>query len=73
MNFFLTEFFTNSTAEDESNYFYSDAHQTPVKSEREYDPIPPGQYRIINGNMCKIASGLPIEDVRAYVQAAINR
>lgn len=64
VNEFTVKFFSFTTAEDQSNYFSGDVH-TPLKAfEGEYPYLKPGVYRIIDGKLNPIVSGLSPDEVR---------
>ena len=69
MSEFVAEFFTATTAEDEANYFYGD-DQEHMPSRSEVGAFAPGAYRVIDGMLCRIVSGLPVEDIRDQLCAA---
>ena len=56
----LTEFqIFLSTAEDEKNYFYgSDSVRQPASYGA--DAMPPGNYRVIDGQIYRISPGTPL-------------
>ena len=69
MSELVTEFFTATTAEDQENYFYGESQErTPSLS--EIIDLAPGAYRVIDGTLCRVVSGLPTESVRDHLCAA---
>ena len=64
------EFFTATTADDQRNYFYgteqSEAHNLPVDG----PALPAGTYRVIDGLLCRILSGLPADDIYERLREA---
>ena len=46
-----------STADDESNYFTGEFSQTP-KEPQKGQTLSPGKYRVIDGILCRIISGI---------------
>jgi hypothetical protein len=64
MNEYRTGFFVTTTGEDQQNYFFG-AIQPGVHAwggkERSFLP---GNYRVIDGQLCLVISGLSTEDVR---------
>lgn len=70
MNEFSTEFFVTTTREDQQNYF-SGAIQMGVHAwGGEERSLLPGNYRVIDGQLCLVISGLSTEDVRNRLRLA---
>lgn len=57
---------TDTTADDERNYFFGDTQQAPTAPGPQ---LPPGSYRVIDGVLCRIISGLSVKEVRDRVLA----
>lgn len=56
----LTDFqFSLSTAEDERNYF-SGSTPAPQPEVAPEDVLPPGTYRVIDGQLYRVAAGVPL-------------
>ena len=64
---FTEIFFTTTTAEDEQNYFSGKSYSTMVPSGATGNPIEPGLYRIVDGSLLPIISGLPAEETRKFL------
>ncbi|MBM4036054.1 MAG: hypothetical protein FJ291_30340 [Planctomycetes bacterium] len=70
MNEFVTEFFTATTAEDQDNYFYGvERSEVPART-TEGARLAPGTYRVVDGMLCRILSGLPKEDIYEQLRSA---
>ncbi len=59
-----TEFFVNTTDEDQLNYFFGLSSTNISLFLGNERILPLGNYRVINGQLCRIISGLSPEDVR---------
>ncbi len=55
--FFLT------TYEDGQNYFFGDGNLRQSTFHRERQGLPAGNYRVIDGKLCRIISGLSSKEV----------
>lgn len=69
MNRFVSEFFVATTGEDQANYFSQEVYFVPGTGTEEKSPLPRGTYRVIDGNLCQLLSGLDLDDVRARLRA----
>jgi hypothetical protein len=69
MSEFVADFFTATTAEDQKNYFYGE-EQEETPSLAAANPLLPGTYRVIDGMLCKILSGLSADDVLERLRAS---
>ena len=58
-----------TTDEDEQNYFTGEVRQTAVVMLGTYVQVPPGNYRIIDGELCRIDA---LQDIRDKLGAAVN-
>jgi hypothetical protein len=56
--------FSLTTVDDQNNYFSGDVKSSPKIFEGSFVELAPGQYRVIDGELCRIASGLTPEEVR---------
>jgi len=56
--------FTETTAEDQENYFCGDFKIIRNQFGGGHPWLNPGEYRIVDGELCKIISDLPEEDFR---------
>jgi hypothetical protein len=63
MNEFTANFFSMTTAEEQDNYFSDDIPSQKNIPENDTSPIISGTYRVIDGNLCRIVSGLSTNDV----------
>ena len=69
MTDYVTEFFASTTAEDQRAFFSGEVQeQAPILVSRGAPPAK-GTYRVIDGNLCKIITGLSIQEVRSKLQA----
>lgn len=64
------DFFSFTTVDDENNYFSGSIEQRVRASEGAYPQLPPGVYRVIDGELCRIVSGLTPDDVRHKLNSA---
>ena len=70
MNKFSTELFFNTTQEDEQNYFFGEIQLNINAFMGQEQSLLPGNYRVIDGQLCRIISGLPVEEVRNRLRLA---
>jgi len=64
MNEITTEFFSATTAYDEANYFWGE-YYVPLRAYEGPSPqLTGGTYRIIDGKLCQIQSGLTPDEIR---------
>lgn len=68
MTEFTEVFFTTTTAEDEQNYFSGNICSAGASLGGTGNPIEPGLYRIVDGSLLPIISGLPAEEIRKRLQ-----
>ena len=68
MNNFTQEFFTTTTAEDQNNYFSGIAQSTHGRYLDNGNKLPSGNYKIVDGELFRIVSGLPLEQVRKRIK-----
>jgi hypothetical protein len=73
MNEYFLEMFSATTAEDEQNYFTGQPYYPDTP-----DPnvnVPPGNYRLIDGNLYRIYTGVPVNMRRKEnsIQASKDR
>jgi hypothetical protein len=61
------DYFSVTTAEDQSNYFSGDIHKPLKAFEGEYPHLKPGIYRIIEGQLNLIVTGLSPDEVRSQL------
>ncbi len=69
MKNFTTKNFTATTAEDQENYFFAEFHPLKEVLSAESGFLPPGNYRVVDGNLCRIVSGLSQEEVRSRLRS----
>lgn len=60
-----------TTAEDQMNYFYGESHQFDYWFNQAGE-MQPGEYRIIDGKLCKIISGLAESEVKTKLRNLDN-
>ena len=62
------QYFTLTTADDQENYFSGDS-KSSIRQTAQYmmPELPSGMYRIIDGKMYHIVSGLHVEEVRVKI------
>ena len=70
MTEFTDETFTSTTADDQAKNYFFGAVQEEQASLGEGRGLPPGTYRIVDGALCRIISGLPVQDVRSRILQA---
>lgn len=70
MSEFSYEFFAETTAEDQTNYFFGDEQLRATILIDISTPLLPGTYRVVEGNLCRIVSGLSKKEVRARLSIA---
>lgn len=63
MSEFVSGVFVGTTADDQRNYFSGEVQLLMPPFIGKGAPIAPGVYRVIDGKLCRIVSGL--EEVRA--------
>ena len=68
MSEFVSGFFVGTTADDQRNYFSGEVQLRTPPFVGRGAPVAPGVYRVIDGKLCRIVSGL--EEVRARLQSA---
>jgi len=69
MNDITTYYFSYTTAEEQMNYFTGET-QTTVGIHNSAKPeLNPGVYRVIDGKLCKIKSGLSKKEVKAILES----
>jgi hypothetical protein len=73
MTEFVTEFFTATTAEDQRNYFYGNEQSDVRDFPAEGVLLAPGTYRVVDGILCRILSGLPKDDIHELLRSAAKR
>lgn len=73
MNTFTQEFFTTTTAEDQENYFSGNDQLLSERFPQERNQIPPGEYRIVDGDLFRIISGVPVKEVRERIKERLIR
>ena len=56
MTSFITFQFSQSTAQDEQDYFTG---STRVKPEVRQSALPAGTYRVVDGTLCRVVDGAP--------------
>jgi len=60
----IEEYFTATTAEDQAdNYFFGERKEGRPRLSDDTEARP-GTYRVIDGTICRVISGLPLEEVR---------
>ena len=67
MNNCVIEFFSVTTAEDENNYFSGEIQSIEKANWGAFLNPSPGMYRVIDGNLYQIISGLGPEEVRRKI------
>jgi len=70
MNEYRTGFFVTTTGEDQQNYFFGEIQTGVYSFLDEERSLPPGNYRVIDGQLCLVISGLSTEDVRNRLRLA---
>jgi hypothetical protein len=69
MNEYVYNYFSFTTAEDQSNYFTGEVKCVSNGELSEDSPLHPGEYRIIDGNLVKIKNGLTKDEVRSILKS----
>lgn len=69
MNKFTEITFTLTTAQDEQNYFSGTAHSVPKPFTGDKIKLKAGQYRIVDGSILPIISGMPVNELRKQLSA----
>jgi len=67
------EFFASTTGEDQINYFSGNVQETMKAFEGSARQLAPGVYRIVDGELCQIISGLSPKEVRDSLDAVSKR
>ena len=70
MTEFREEYFTATTADDQRKNCFFGAKQDQPACLGEGSALPAGTYRVIDGTLYRVISGLPIEDVRTRLMHA---
>ena len=70
MNEYRTGFFVTTTGEDQQNYFFGEIQIGVHAWGGEERNLLPGNYRVIDGQLCLVISGLSTEEVRNRLQLA---
>jgi len=65
---FHTALFTVTTAQDETNYFTGRSFTAPTPFIGEYAELKSGTYRVVDGDLLPILSGLPLAEVRKHLE-----
>jgi hypothetical protein len=65
---FHTALFTVTTAQDESNYFTGSNFTAPAPFVGKYAELKSGTYRVVDGELLPILSGLPLDEVRKQLE-----
>jgi hypothetical protein len=73
MNEFTTNFFSNTTAEDQENYFTGEVQIPRSMFAGSTAQFPSGVYRIIDGKLYQIQSGMLPEEVRHSLDLITNK
>jgi hypothetical protein len=68
MSEFVTGVFVGTTADDQRSYFTGEVQLRTPPFVGKGAPVAPGVYRVIDGKLCRIVSGL--ENVRARLLSA---
>ena len=72
MRDFVVEFYTHTTADDQRDYFFGDDQQQPALLVRDSSSLPQGTYRVVDGALHRVISGLAVEDVRKRLRKAVE-
>ncbi len=70
MNDMVTEFFVVTTDEDQANYFSGESDAGGRPPQCTCPPLPAGDYRVMEGRLVPVLSGLPPAEVRARLSGA---
>ena len=70
VNEFLYDFFAATTAEDQRSYFSGEVQRRTQPVISNATSVEPGVYRVIDGRLCRVLSGLGTEEVRERLVAA---
>lgn len=70
MNEITVSLFSVTTAEDQQNYFSGDIQMRTRAFEGASPQLAPGVYRVIDGELCYIITGLSPEEVRQRLNLA---
>ena len=60
--------FTATTAEDERNYFSGAVHSVLEPFTGDRIKLKEGQYRIVDGSLLPIVSGMPVKELRKHLE-----
>lgn len=69
MNGLTKYYFSYTTAEDQSNYFTGEVKYIDYAEVSEDFALNPGDYRIIDGKLTKLKTGLSKDEVRAILKS----
>jgi hypothetical protein len=69
MREFVECFFTATTADDQMNCFSGELGKEVSPFYGTSQQLPPGTYRVIDGSLYRIVSGLPNEDLRSIIKS----
>lgn len=65
-------FFTQPSGESEKNYFFGIVQPRSGPFLGDFDRMKPGDYRVIDGLLYPIISGISPDEVRKYIEDATN-
>ena len=69
MSEFVSGFFAATTADDERDYFTGAVQRRTAASLGQGVGMAPGTYRVIDGALCRVLSGLPEAEVRQHLSS----
>lgn len=70
MSGFVSGVFVGTTADDERSYFSGEIQPRALPFMGQGALLEPGEYRVVDGTLCRIVSGLSTEEVRARLVRA---